>query len=342
MLGSFKRNGKFVKIHYISCHSILEYDEVQLLTDLGHDVFSNGAYIDPRGHITLPRPPIKGAVFHEEYARLSIDFPKTNLPPELIEPFDAIIVMHSPDVIIQNWDKIKHKKVIWRTIGQSTHGIEASLEPMRNEGLKIIRYSPKERTLSNYIGEDVLIRFYKDEDEYSGWIGTGGVVNFAQSLKGRRTHCHYDEIIRVITKYNGLVYGPGNDDLGDRNGGSISYSTQIKKMQESRVMIYGGTAPASYTLSFIEALMMGLPIVAISKQLAHIIYDFDFYEVDEILAPIGGLVCDTVEQMFQKTQMMLNDMDFAKEMSEKQRALAIEMFGKKKIIKQWEDFLNEI
>ena len=329
-----------MKIHYISCHSILEYDEVQLLTDLGHDVFSNGAYIDPRGHITLPRPPISGAIYHEDYAKLSIDFPKTNLPPELIEPFDVIIVMHSPDVIIQNWDNIKHKIVIWRTIGQSTDGVEASLEPMRKEGLKIIRYSPKERNLSNYIGEDVLIRFCKDEDAYSGWVGSGGVVTFAQSLKGRRTHCHYEEVTRVITKYSGLVYGPGNDDLGELNGGSISYSGQIKKMQEARVMIYGGTAPASYTLSFIEALMMGLPIVAISKQLAHIIYDFDFYEVDEILAQIGGLVCDNVDQMFEKTEMMLNDIDFAKEMSEKQRALAIEMFGKKKIIKQWEEFLN--
>jgi len=342
MLGNFKRNGEFVKIHYISCHSILEYDEVQLLTDLGHDVFSNGAYIDPRGHITLPRPPISGAVYHEDYAKLSIDFPKTNLPSELIEPFDVIIVMHSPDVIIQNWHKIKHKTVIWRTIGQSTNGVEASLVQMRQEGLKIIRYSPKERTLSNYLGEDALIRFCKDEDEYSGWIGSGGVVTFAQSLKGRRTHCHYEEIIRVITKYNGLVYGPGNDDLGSLNGGSMSYSSQIKKMQESKVMIYGGTAPASYTLSFVEALMMGLPVVAISKQLAHIIYDFDFYEVDEILAQIGGLVCDSVEQMFEKTQMMLNDIDFAKEISEKQRTLAIDMFGKKKILKQWEEFLNAI
>jgi hypothetical protein len=331
-----------MKIHYISCHSILEYDEVQLLTDLGHDVFSNGAYIDPRGHLTLPRPGIEGAAYYEDYANLSLNHPKTNLPMELIDPFDVIIVMHSPDVIVQNWDRIKHKKVIWRTIGQSTEGVEASLSQMRDEGLKIIRYSPKERTLSNYIGEDVLIRFCKDEDDFKGWVGTGGVVSFAQSLKGRRTHCHYEEVIRVIDKYNGTVYGPGNDDLGIRNGGAVPYSTQIKRMQEARVMIYGGTAPASYTLSFIEALMMGLPIVAISKELAHIIYGFDFYEVDEILAKIGGLVCDNVEQMFQKTQMMLNDIDFAKEMSEKQRALAIEMFGKKKIIKQWEEFLNAI
>jgi len=332
-----------MKIHYLSCHSILEYDEVQLLTDLGHDVFSNGAYTDPRGHITLPRPAIKGAKFYEDYAALSMSNPKTNLPSELIEPFDALIIMHSPDIVIQNWHKIKHKTVIWRTIGQSTDGVEESLEPMRKEGLKIIRYSPKERNLSNYIGEDVLIRFCKDEDEYSGWSGhESKVITFAQSLKGRRSHCHYDEIINVIDKYDGLVYGPGNDDLGHRNGGSIPHELQIKKMQESRAMIYAGTAPASYTLSFIEAMMVGLPIVAISKQLAHIIYDFNFYEVDEILAQVGGMVCDSIDEMFKKTKMLLDSDELAKDISEKQRTLAIEMFGKKKIIKQWEDFLGSL
>jgi glycosyltransferase involved in cell wall biosynthesis len=332
-----------MKIHYLSCHSILEYDEVQLLTDMGHEVFSNGAYLDPRGHITLPRPPIKGAKFYEEYAQLALNHPKTALPSELIEPFDCIIVMHSPDVIIHNWQKMKHKKVIWRTIGQSTDSVEVNLKQMREEGLKIVRYSPKERNIANYIGEDVLIRFYKDEDEMSGWVGSNKTpVNFSQSLKGRRSHCHYDEIIEVINKYNGIVYGPGNDDLGDKNGGSVPYETQIKKMQEARLMVYGGTAPASYTLSFIEALMMGLPIVAISKSMANIIYDFDFYEVDEILSSIDGIVCENIEEMILKTEELINNDEYANEISIKQRNLAIELFSKNKIQKQWEDFLNEI
>jgi hypothetical protein len=332
-----------VKIHYLSCHSILEYDEVQLLTDLGHEVFSNGAYIDPAGHITLPRPGIKNAKRYDEYIPLAMNLPKTNLPSELIDPFDVIIVMHSPDVIIHNWNKIKHKKVIWRTIGQSTGGVELSLKPMRDEGLKIIRYSPNERRIPNYIGEDVLIRFCKDENELSGWHGDGrGVVSFAQSLKGRRTHCHYDEVISVMERFNGTVYGPGNDDLGQYNGGAVPYETQIKKMQEARVMPYGGTAPASYTLSFIEALMIGLPIVAINNHMANIIYGFDFYEVEEILVSIGGIVCGSVDEMILKTEELLSNEAYAKEVSDKQRKYAIEVFGKKKIIKQWEDFLNNI
>ena len=332
-----------MKIHYLSCHSILEYDEVQLLTDLGHEVFSNGSYLDPRGHITLPRPGINGARYYEEYADLASNTAKTNLPNELIEPFDCLIVMHSPDVIINNWNKIKHKKVIWRTIGQSTEAVEASLKPMRDEGLKIMRYSPKERNISNYIGEDALIRFYKDENEYKDWNGESNrVVSFAQSLKGRRSHCHYDEIFSVIEKFDGVVYGPGNDDLGRYNGGSISYRSQIKEMQNSRALIYGGTAPASYTLSFIEALMVGLPIVGINRNMANIIYNFDFYEVDEILSSIDGIICENLEEMISKTNDLINDSAYAKEISNKQRTLAIELFGKEKIMKQWKDFLNEI
>lgn len=330
-----------MKIHYISCHAILEYDEVQLLTDLGHEVFANGAYLDPAGHITLPRPGIKGAVKYDEYVSLAVNHPKTNLPSELIEPFDVIIVMHSPDVIINNWHKIKHKKVIWRTIGQSTEAVEASLEQMRNEGLKIIRYSPNERRISNYIGEDILIRFYKDEDELSDWEGsTNNIVNFSQSLKGRRDHCHYDQIMPVIERYNGIVYGPGNDDLGSFNGGAVPYETQIKKMQQAKAMIYGGTAPASYTLSFIEALMMGLPVVAINNKMANIIYNFEFYECEDLLRQCDGIICGSTEEMIGKTNELINNDQYAKEVSERQRSLATVLFGKKNIIKQWEEFLN--
>lgn len=333
-----------MKIQYISDHSVLEYDEVQLLLDLGHEVFSNGAYLDPAGHITLPRPGLRGAKTYPEYMELARTTARTNMPVELIEPFDVIIVMHSPNVILQNWEKLKHKKVIWRSIGQSVPRIERELERCRNEGLKIVRYSPKEELIPGYIGSDAMIRFYKDENEYKDWTGTSdnNVVSFAQSLKGRRSFCHFDEIMGVIEEFGGKVYGPGNEDLGPYNGGQVPYEQQIKLMQGATVMPYGGTWPAPYTLSFIEAMMTGLPIVAISKALAHYPqYEaIDFYEVDEILAQIGGIVCDTPEQMIHQTNKLLSDPEHALNISQKQRALAIEMFGKKVISKQWGEFLD--
>ncbi len=334
-----------MKIHYISDHSVLEYDEVQMFLDMGHEVFSNGAYLDPNGHVTLPRPGLKGAKSYPQYMELARTSARTDLPAELIDPFDVIIVMHSPNVIVENWSKLREKTVIWRSIGQSVKHIEDRLLPCRADGLKIVRYSPKEANIPNYIGADAMIRFYKDEDQYQGWTGElPQVVSFSQSLKGRRQFCHYDEIFPVIEAFNGTVYGPGNEDLGKFNGGQVPYEKQVELMQKSRVMPYGGTWPAPYTLSFIEAMMTGLPVVAVSKAIAHYPqYEaIDFYEVDEILSQCEGIVCDTVDDMLYQTQRLLNDPGHALNISRKQRELAVQMFGKKVISKQWEDFLNEV
>lgn len=332
-----------MKILYISDHAVLEYDEVKLFTELGHDVFSLGAYHN-LGHPDLPRPAVKGLKYYENLDHLYIANPnRLELHPGLIEWADVIIVMHSPNVIVENWERIKHKRVIWRSIGQSLANIETKLLPARNEGLQIVRYSPKELNIAGYIGEDAIIRFYKDENEFDGWSGESrNVVAFAQSLKGRREFCHYDEIMMVIEKFNGKVYGPGNEDLGKYNGGAITYEQQINKMQNALAMPYGGTWPAAYTLSFIEALMMGLPIVAISKSLAHIsrFEELDFYEVDEILAKISGIVCDTPEAMIHQVSKILSDPGHANNIANKQRELAIKMFGKETIMKQWRKFLG--
>jgi glycosyltransferase involved in cell wall biosynthesis len=57
---------------------------------------------------------------------------------------------------------------------------------------------------------------------------------------------------------------------------------------------------------------------------------------------IGGIVCGSVDEMILKTEELLSNEAYAKEVSDKQRKYAIEVFGKKKIIRQWEDFLNNI
>lgn len=333
-----------MKIHYISCHSVLEYDEVRLFTQMGHDVFSNGAYTDPKGAYTLPRPGIPEAKYYPELAEIARSTPKTDLPPELIEPFDLIIIMHSPDVLLQNWEKIKHKRVILRTIGQNLSGNEAKLQRLVQEGLEIVRYSPKEKNLANYAGETKLIRFYKDPMEFQGWSGnTNQVINFTQTLKGRRDFCHYDEIYPVIEHFDGRVYGTGNEDLGKLNGGELPYRLQKEKMRHSGVMIYGGTYPASYTLSFMEAMMTGLPMVVIGKKKAHInrFEQFDFYEVDEIIEHgTNGFVASEPDDIIKYANQLLENKQLARDFSRKSREKAIQLFGKDAIKKQWEELFN--
>jgi hypothetical protein len=91
--------------------------------------------------------------------------------------------MHIPEWIIDNWELFRGKRVIWRTIGQSTSTHEAKLLPYRNQGLQIVRYSPRETNINGYIGQDAMIRFYKDPDEYKNWQGK---TRQRKTRKGKR------------------------------------------------------------------------------------------------------------------------------------------------------------
>lgn len=330
-------------IHYLSCHEILEYDELRLLTGLGHDVFSNGAYLDPAGHVTLKRPGVPKAIKWSELIPHATSTSKTALTPELIEPFDIIMVMHTPEQIVQNWPQIRHKRVVWRSIGQSTPGIEARLKQCRDEGLEIIRYSPKEENIPGYLGFDMLIRFYKDPGQFCGWVGDSDeVINFTQTLKGRGKAVHYDEVMGAMAGFNAKVYGPGNDDLGTFNGGQVSYEKQLEIMRRARVYVYGGTWPASYTLSFIEAWMLGVPVVAIGSRLAHNNGDLDFYEVEDLIDQgVNGFVANDVPHMRKYIEMLLSDYEMAKTISKNARQKAIEIFGMDRVAEQWIKFLQK-
>ena len=65
-----------MKILYLSCHSVLEYDEIRILSDLGYDVFSIGAYITPsiphvdmRPSINIPSNPVLLSLHSDLYHR---------------------------------------------------------------------------------------------------------------------------------------------------------------------------------------------------------------------------------------------------------------------------------
>jgi glycosyltransferase involved in cell wall biosynthesis len=338
-----------MKLLLLSCHSVLEFDEYQLLTGLGADVFSHGAYIDPAGHHLLPRPGIAGAAHHEDLAQMARLYPKTNLPDQMIDWADVVLVMHTPEWISCNWKKFRErgKRVIWRSIGQSTPRVEQIVRFYRQEGLQIIRYSPKESLIKNYAGQDALIRFYKDPQEFGGWNGNSReVINFTQSLKGRRTFCHHDDILKLLEGFNGKVYGTGNDDLGALNGGELPYKLMKKKLQDARAFIYGGTWPASYTLSFIEAMMIGIPIVALGQDKAENIEGVagqPFYEVHEIIRNgENGYVSDNIDELKGYIDQLVKDQVLAQKIGQAGRETAIKLFGKENIKEQWKTFLGDL
>lgn len=334
-----------MKILYISCHAILEYDEVKLFHEMGYDVFSAGVYAYPHFRAGMPRPGIDTLPHYPELERLAstIDASGGAIPQELIEWADTVIFMHRPEWLQKNWPKLKHKRVIFRSIGQCVSHTERLLEPMVVEGLQIVRYSPKERNIPSYSGENALIRFYKDPNEYTSWTGDKPqIINFTQSLTQRGEFCHKREIDMVTSGFQHTIYGIGNEDLGDRWGGQVEHEQMLQILRENRAYMYTGTWPASYTLSFMEALMTGIPIIATGTVTARGSFEpLDLYEIPDIINNgVNGFVSDDINQLREAADLLLNNHEYAKMISREGRKTAIELFGKNKIKDQWREFLS--
>lgn len=332
-----------MKLLYLSCHAVLEYDELKLFEELEIDYFSLGSYIRPQEPVDAIRPALKHFVDPE---LLKLAPQRDSIPKEFFDKFDVIVIMHMPEWVEANWERMKHKRVILRTIGQNTPRVEAKLAQYKAEGLEIVRYSPKEANIANFAGQNAVIRFYKDPEIFKDWKPTSNeVITFAQNMRTRGDFCHFNEFKAVVNGLNAHVYGPNNEDAEELNGGFFTYEEMVQKYRDGAVYFYTGTQPASYTLNFIEAWMTGIPIVAIgnkiwnSQNLAG-----DVYEVPELLGTDpnypAGLYSNDIAELRIFVEKLLGDEQKAKSMSIMGRKRAIELFGKDNIKAQWKQFLN--
>lgn len=352
-----------MRILYMSCHSVLEHDEVSLFHEMGLTVFSPGAYVEPNnpGDSSL-RPGIPGleydpadlAAWHKLAGQVGGD-PKGKLSKEFVDRFDAIVVMHIPEWIVDNWAVMKHKTVIWRTIGQAMPHQEKMLQKYRTQGLKIVRYSPREFGLNHFCGYDAVIRFYKDPDLYKGWVGTRKkIINFTQAMPQRGPFCNWALFQTLAARLPVELYGPGNEAAGELNKGRLTFAQQLDTLQQNRAYLYTGTHPASYTLNGIECLMVGTPMVAIGpyhgngafhKRPDHV-GDPDIgclYEMPDIIQNgVNGFISDNVDELVEYFQLLLQDDELAQRISEAGRVTAIRLFGKEKIRDEWSRFFASL
>lgn len=343
------------KILYLSCHCVLEYDELRLLNELGYDVFTNDAYHRPQTPVVNRRPslsiPDKDDYLYRFYNMCHVNSQNPELKPEqynnlltdeMIEPFDIIMIMHLPRFIEDNWDRIKHKTVIWRTIGQSTADVELKMKRYREEGLRIIRYSPKELEIPNYVGGDALIRFAKYESDYKEYVGDQNyVITFGQNVINRGDHCRYDIMRSISRDYNFKLFGP-NNDASPMNCGEIDYNAQLNELSRNKVYFYSGTWPASYTLNFIESLMSGIPVVALGKDLASKVGTFPYEVPDIINNGHNGFCLNNINEIKDAIRQIMTNPNFRKSISENGKKTASKLFGAEVIKPMWKSFLDSL
>ena len=330
-------------------HCIEEYDQLRLLHSLGHEVFSIGAYITPAEPHVDKRPPLPELPFYPELKEAvdrkgGLGEAQADIPDELLEWLGndgAIIYHHYLERAYQQprlWDwkaGSSGRRIVWRTVGQSVEANERAAWPFRARGMEIVRYSPKERAIPSYAGEDALIRFFKDPEEWNGWVGEDLVIiNLTQHLRQREPYCGWSFWERATAGLPRLPLGPGSEVIG--GPGVISYEELHRRLRFSRAYLYTGTQPASYVLNMVEALMTGIPVVSIGPAWMRV-YDYgpDLFEGHEI-APLWS---DDPAEARKMLSQLLNDRDYATDVGARSRARALELFSRDKISAAWATFL---
>ena len=337
----------------LGSHGILEYDELRLFSDLGYDVFMPGGYSKPSEPGETLRPALPNAPYFPDLAALCheqrvkhvgqptdfgvVDWAKADLHPDLIEWADVIMVNCFPDTWIGNqWERIRHKRVIWRTIGQSSPRVEHFMRQFAQQGMEIVRYSPAERRafepIGVFAGEDAVIRFSKYPADYGPWIGDNAVVgNVTQNLDLRGDHCGLDFWTEATKGLPVQLAGTGSERLGGI--GELSYPAMLDYLSHLRAYLYMGTQPASYTLGLMEAMLAAVPVVSIGPR---DMWMPDLFEGHEIA---GDWFDDPVKARTELS-VYLNDRACAWADSEHSRDFAVELFSVENVGPQWLRFLG--
>ena len=96
-----------------------------------------------------------------------------------------------------------------------------------------------------------------------------------------------------------------------------------------------------YTLSFIEAMMTGTPMVAAAPSFSRHIYNQDTNEISDILQnEVNGFIGNSVDEIRDYIKFLFENEDEAKKISEEGRRTALQLFGKEQIMRQWAEFLG--
>lgn len=337
-----------MNILYLSSHYILRHDEVDLLQELGHKVYSPLA----REHDEFVNGakdlrPLVGDF--EELFEIYPSFGKELIPPDLpskfLDPFDLIISANQYEWIIRNREFLNNKQVWLRTLGQSGWGSEMIYTQLRRAGVKIIRYSEAEQRIGKYAGHDAIVPFYKDPDIFKGWDRkNNSILTVCQKMFGRSKACCFNSWDKSVDGFNHTLVGPGNDDVPAKDGrvvAHLNYEDLIKTYQEHAVYLYTNTYPAQYTLSFIEAWMTGIPVVAFGKTFCE--QKEKAYAVPDLIQHgINGFVEEETRNVRRRLIEIANNQPLAKQIGDNGRVSAIGYFGKERIKALWASLLSQI
>ena len=339
-----------MKILYVSVHQILEFDEIRMFHDLGYFVFPLGVYFG--GKTSEPfRPNIEFPpslsehldIFERLGGKYGYARPATDqiIPREFIELFDVVIVMHDFDFLEHHWPALSAAKVVWRSIGVGVQEYEHRVKPLRDKGCRVVRYSPTEQLAVGYAGHDAIIRFGK-HDPASQWAGgEQQILTFSHYLPQRFPR-EYEFYAAATANLTTVLCGDGNTGLAGA-AGIVDFETQMRLLTHSSIYFYAGGTFIPYTLNFMEAWMIGIPLVATDCRAVYPPEQCVFADVPNLIkSGQNGFLVSTPDQASGLFRDLMADPAMAKEIGDRGAADARAHFSAAVIGPQWRAFLERL
>ena len=241
--------------------------------------------------------------------------------------------------------------MIYRSLGQSNQVTEAALARI-DRPLTVVRYSHRETGLPGFVRADCVIRFGKYVDEFPQWRGGDRFISFHNGYLGRDGVC-----VPALASYRDAarklpldLYGFGNDGIPCARGLASSQG-QLALLQTSAAYVYVYSAPPSYTLSLLEAMLVGIPIVAPSEHMVAgtlgavgelLGFSAARYEVPELLGYEEALLADNDQDLVRKAGCLTRNAELALASSAGLRTRARAMFDASRISLEWDRLLMAI
>ncbi len=344
-----------LNILYLACHETLEYDDVRMFTEMGHRVFSVGGLANPDAARPSTRPVMARFYSRDWWTAFAADrgndLVAKRITRDFAQRFDVVVVNHDPFLLDTNLEAFAGVPTIFRTIGQSNDHSEAALG-RHLEAVHVVRYSRKEVGLVNFCRTDRVIYFAKFLCDYPQWKPGARAITFHNSFPTRASVsvpslAQYTELARV-GPFD--LYGFLNEGV-EAWRGLAPAELQLELFRTAGGYFYVYSVPPSYTLSLIEAMLVGVPTVAPSAAAVRAIlgdiadtcgFLDERYEVTDLLDNDSSLIWNTIDEAPVKMRVLLDNPILAMAISERLRAKARAMFDVEKIAVQWQQLFSEI
>jgi hypothetical protein len=347
------RSSRPLRILYLACHETLEFDDVRMLTAMGHRVFSVGGLADPTALRPATRPVMPRFYWPERWAAFAVD-PGNDLISKRVSRafashFDVVIVNHDSVLLDTNEDAFRGMPIIFRSVGQSNADLERVLS-RHVDRVQIVRYSQRDPTGSSFGAAGQVIYFGKFLFDYPHWQPGSRVVTFHNGFPSRSvtsvpTLCQYEELAR---SGNLDLYGFLNEGV-EGSRGVVAAEMQLELFRTAGLYLYVYSLAASYTLSFVEAMLVGVPIVApaaraVTETLGPVAQAFGFfderYEIAELLDHDPMLIWNHFDEIPMKIHDLLLNLEHRLAISGRLRAKAAAIFDVRSIAPRWEVLLQ--